>query len=69
LPSLKIEATYFFSFVRLLTALAVTVVSIAITVVVVVVVFFFGVVVAVVAVVEVSFFLTCFCSNVGGGYS
>jgi hypothetical protein len=37
LPSLKIEATYFFSFVRLLTALAVTVVSIAITVVVVVV--------------------------------
>jgi len=55
LPSLKIEATYFFSSVRLLTALAVTVVSIAITVVVVVV--------------ELSFFLACFCSNLGGGYS
>jgi hypothetical protein len=57
LPSLKIEATYFFSFVRLLTALAVTVVSIAITVVVVVV-----------AVDELSFFLAYFCSNLGGGY-
>ncbi len=39
---------------RLLTALAVTVVSIAITVVVVV---------------ELSFFLACFCSNLEGGYS